>query len=229
MKKLTKNLLTPFRVIVLAVLLSGVGAYAVYASTFVEPACAPPGCNAEAPLNVSADSQIKQGRLTVAAGAGITTGLEVVNGAVQIDGNAIYVGGSNYFYGDAANLAVRMNGFFAVQHADASPADIYAGSFFYGSDRSLKKDISPLQDSLSKISQLQGVSFDWKKDNRKDVGLIAQDVEKVYHELVSTNPSTGLKSVEYANLVAPLIEAVKAQQTQIDLLTKRVEELEKKN
>ncbi|HEU5114493.1 MAG TPA: hypothetical protein VFT82_01865, partial [Candidatus Paceibacterota bacterium] len=57
-------------------------------------------------------------------------------------------------------------------------------------------------------------------------GLIAQDVEKVYPELVNTNKQTGLKSVEYANLVGPLIEAVKEQQKEIDTLKAEVAALQ---
>jgi hypothetical protein len=101
----------------------------------------------------------------------------------------------------------------------------YADAFFYNSDRNLKKDIKPLKGSLSKILKLEGVSFAWKNEGDKNVGLIAQDVEKVYPELVITNPSTGLKSVEYGNLVAPLIEAVKEQQKEIEFLKAEIERL----
>jgi hypothetical protein len=100
-----------------------------------------------------------------------------------------------------------------------------AVSYFYTSDRSLKDDIAPLSGSLEKVLKLQGVSFSWKESGKKSVGLIAQDVEKVFPELVSTGKETGLKAVEYGNLVAPLIEAVKEQQRQIDALKAEVESL----
>ncbi len=48
--------------------------------------------------------------------------------------------------------------------------------------------------------------------------MIAQEVEIVFPELVKTNPDTGFKSVEYGNLVAPLIEAIKEQQAEIEIL-----------
>jgi peptidoglycan hydrolase CwlO-like protein len=82
----------------------------------------------------------------------------------------------------------------------------------------LKNNIQPLSGSLDKILQLQGVSFNWKDNNRSSIGLIAQDVEKIYPELVSTNSQTDLKSIEYGNLVAPLIESVKEQQGKINKL-----------
>jgi hypothetical protein len=64
--------------------------------------------------------------------------------------------------------------------------------------------------------------------------VIAQEVEKVYPDIVHTNPNTGMKSVEYGNLVAPLIEAVKeqqkiidAQKSQIEKLSERLDKIEK--
>jgi len=57
------------------------------------------------------------------------------------------------------------------------------------------------------------------------VGLIAQDLEQVFPELVHTNPQTGLKSVQYGNLVAPLIEAIKEQQKMIETMKIEIEKL----
>ena len=91
--------------------------------------------------------------------------------------------------------------------------DIGATSFIYTSDRNLKKNIKTLDGSLEKIMALRGVSFDWKSDGRPSIGLIAQEVESVFPELVSN--SGGIRGVQYGNLVAPLIEAVKEQQAEI--------------
>jgi len=77
--------------------------------------------------------------------------------------------------------------------------------------------------------KLDGISFDWKESGEKSIGLIAQDVEKVFPEIVNTEEGTGLKSIEYGKLVAPLIEAVKEQQKMIDeqkeLIDKQGEEI----
>jgi len=94
------------------------------------------------------------------------------------------------------------------------------------SDRRLKQNIKPLETPLQKIMKLEGISFEWKKDGKASIGLIAQDVEKVYPELVEENEETGMKSVQYGNLVSPLIEAVKEQQGQIEKLEARIEQLE---
>ena len=107
------------------------------------------------------------------------------------------------------------------------PSNAYAplavsvqGTLTQTSDVSLKKNIKPLENQLEKVLSLKPVSFNWKVDNKSDIGLIAQDVEKVYPELVSTDKTTGLKSLEYSNLVAPLIESVKEQQDKIIELIK---------
>lgn len=94
---------------------------------------------------------------------------------------------------------------------------VTAASFLYASDFNLKENIVPLNDSLDKIKQLQGVSFDWKSGQGSEIGLIAQDVEKVVPELVVTN-AEGIKAVKYGNIVALLIEAIQEQQAEIDAL-----------
>ncbi len=85
-----------------------------------------------------------------------------------------------------------------------------------GSDRRLKENIVPLKNSLDKILSLNGYSFDWKNDGRHDVGVIAQEVEKVFPDIVHESADTHgkiYKSVEYGNLVAPIIEAIKELNT----------------
>ncbi len=104
---------------------------------------------------------------------------------------------------------------------------ITAGGYFYYSDESLKTNISTLKNSLDKISSLRGVDFNWIESGDSEIGLIAQEVEKVYPNLVKTDNETGLKSVKYVNLVAPLIESVKEQQNMIDSQQNQIDELRK--
>lgn len=84
------------------------------------------------------------------------------------------------------------------------------------SDENLKENIQPLEGSLDKILQLNGVSYTWKESKEKDIGLIAQNVEKVYPELVKTKDD--VKQVDYQKLVGPLIEAIREQQKEINAL-----------
>jgi len=106
---------------------------------------------------------------------------------------------------------------------DASNA-ITAASFLYSSDARLKKDVKTLDNALAKVQALEGVSFNWKSNGEAEIGLIAQDVEKVLPELVVTGDN-GYKAVKYGNLVSLLIEAVKEQQAEIDLLKTELETL----
>ena len=106
------------------------------------------------------------------------------------------------------------------------------------SDQRLKKNISTLEGSLEKISRLRGVRFDSKEavhvDNGggKHIGVIAQELEKEYPELVVGDEKTGYKAVAYDKLTAVLIEAVKEmkalnekQQAEIEELRSMIKEL----
>jgi hypothetical protein len=94
------------------------------------------------------------------------------------------------------------------------------------SDRTLKEHIGPLQNSLDKVLKLQGVEYDYKDKtkftDKHQIGVIAQDVEKVYPEVVIQDSKTGLRSVAYDHLVAPLIEAVKELHQKLNELTDSV-------
>lgn len=96
--------------------------------------------------------------------------------------------------------------------------NVKATAFLYSSDHKLKNQIETILSPLDKLRQMRGVSFEWKENGQKDMGLIAQEVENVFPELVSTDTNTDLKSVKYGNIVALLIEAIKEQQKEIDQL-----------
>ena len=96
------------------------------------------------------------------------------------------------------------------------------------SDGRLKKDIKPLTHALDSILQLQGKTYRWKEDttfaNKQDIGLVAQDVEKVFPQLV-TEDERDYKGIAYSKLTAVLIEAMKEQQQQITTLQQENQQL----
>ena len=92
------------------------------------------------------------------------------------------------------------------------------------SDGRLKKAVKPIQNALNKIMNLKGITYQWKDSNmgkNEVIGLVAQEVESVFPEVV-TNDKEGNKSIAYSKMVAPLIEAIKEQQQQIEALRKEV-------
>jgi len=86
------------------------------------------------------------------------------------------------------------------------------------SDIRTKNNISNLTNSLNAILNLRGISFTWKDEPEmgRRIGFIAQEVEPILPELVFTNPADGLKGVNYAEMTAVLVEAMKEQQHQIE-------------
>jgi hypothetical protein len=92
-----------------------------------------------------------------------------------------------------------------------------AANFNTTSDATLKTNVETLTGSLDAVKSLRGVSFDWIENGGSEVGVIAQEVEAVLPDVVSTNDQ-GIKSVKYGNMVALLIEAMKEQQLRIEAL-----------
>lgn len=92
------------------------------------------------------------------------------------------------------------------------------------SDARLKYDVKQIQEPLAKVSKITGVTFNKIGVEDRRTGLIAQEVQAVMPEAVHESPD-GTLSVAYGNLVGLLIEAVKAQQKQIDELTRRLNKI----
>lgn len=101
--------------------------------------------------------------------------------------------------------------------------NITATGFFHSSDARLKKNVQTIG-GLDLVSKLRGVSFEWRKDGSAGAGVIAQEVEAVLPSAVRTDAS-GMKTVEYDQLVGVLIEAIKEQQAEIDALKQEIEAL----
>ena len=101
---------------------------------------------------------------------------------------------------------------------------------FYSSDESLKENVKNIENPLEKVSQINGVTFDWTEDyikenggedkyfvRKNDVGVIAQEIEKVLPQVVATRED-GIKAVKYDRIVALLIESVKELKKEIEEL-----------
>ena len=87
------------------------------------------------------------------------------------------------------------------------------------SDMTLKQDFTLIQNPLDIISQLTGFGFTWKDSKQKAYGLSAQEVEKVIPDIVRDRPD-GTKGINYMNLTAFLIEAIKDLKQEVQALKK---------
>jgi hypothetical protein len=150
-------------------------------------------------------------------GSGTTNYVAKFTGATTLGNSQIFDNGTSVGIGTtnpSTSYKLDVNG------------NVRATAFYYTSDLALKTNIKPLENSLAKILQLQGVCFNWKDSGETSIGLIAQEVEKIFPELVSGNE--GSKTVDYGKLVPVLIEAIKEQQNEIEKLKLEIEALKSK-
>jgi hypothetical protein len=97
------------------------------------------------------------------------------------------------------------------------------GNITANSDISLKDNIVAIPNALDKVLQIRGVTYNRNdiEGNPRQIGVIAQEVEKVLPEVISED-ANGIKSVAYGNMISLLIEAIKEQQTRIDMLEEKL-------
>jgi len=169
------------------------------------------------------------GTITVNVGAG--TGIDVAADAISVDVSDFMSNGSNNRVvtatgTDAMNAEANMTfdgSTLAVTGAITATGDITA---FYTSDETLKTNIANIENPMEKVAQLNGVSYNWTDEAQakydhlngdKEIGVIAQQVEKVLPEMVGTRDD-GTKAVRYERMCALLIECVKDLQNQVNEL-----------
>ena len=147
----------------------------------------------------------------VSGDGGYYSGNQYTKLAFKVSGSgATYIGGK----------ATVANGLEVTGSIDAS-GDITA---YFSSDERLKDNLTPIVGALDKINQIGGYEFDWNNNSEHsghDVGVIAQEIEKVLPEVV-VDRDNGYKAVRYDKIVALLIEAIKQQQLQIDELKSKI-------
>ena len=115
----------------------------------------------------------------------------------------------------------RSDAFMVMFNGDAT----LAGNLSVNSDARLKSNIISLGSTMSKLLEIDGKSYIMKRDENKEqkIGLLAQDIEKVFPELVSE--SNGIKSVNYQGLVPVLINALKEQDAKMKEQQMKIESL----
>ena len=144
--------------------------------------------------------------------------------------------------GTAGDLGVGMSPWSIAYDLDVN-GDVRADTYYYdvtstlqsSSDKRLKTNITSLSSHTEKLLQLNPVDFEWseEKDNQpsrrerkklqgvKDRGLIAQEVQEIYPELISED-ADGYLTVSYTGLIIPMLKTIQEQQKQIDELKKLI-------
>jgi len=147
----------------------------------------------------------------------ITGRLDVDN--LRLDGNT-FSSTTGDITIDSAGGTVSISDNTAITGALTVTGDITA---FFTSDQRLKDNVKPIDDPLSKVLSISGNTYNWNEKSNKegnDVGVIAQEVEKILPEAVITRDN-GYLAVDYHKIVPLLIEAIKE-------LSQKVSDLENK-
>ena len=102
-----------------------------------------------------------------------------------------------------------------------SDHDVKARSFITYSDATLKTNVETVTNAMDMIQGLRGVSYDLKEGGKREFGFIAQEVNTVVPEVVSTK--NNMMGIDYTRITSLLVEAVKTQQAQIEALTNKLD------
>ncbi len=154
-------------------------------------------------------------------------------------GTSINYGVAGFAYGTTGSAAYGVYGY--ATGGTYNWAGYFNGPVFCnsgawsGSDIRWKRNITEIHDELSNILTLKPVTYQWRTDefpkmsftNDVQIGLVAQDVEKVFPNLVMTD-NNGYKSVSYEKLSVILLEGIKEQQKQIESYKSQLQSLQEK-
>ena len=129
--------------------------------------------------------------------------------------------GSSYMYHNNSNKIEATSGGAQINGSLTATGNVTAYS-----DARLKTNVNTINDALSIVGKLRGVSFDWKESGKHSIGLIAQEVEEVLPELVldatatdpQTREETTVKTVDYGKIVGVLINAINELKEEVEEL-----------
>lgn len=157
--------------------------------------------------------------------------------------NIIYSGGSNLIFHNGGSEVMRITGAGNVGIGTAAPGsyklyvagNAYSTGTWGSSDLRWKANIETLPDPLDKLLKLRAVKYNWRIKEfpeknfsaGRQIGMVAQELKKEFPELVSTDQD-GYNAIAYDRFTAVLLEAIKAQQQEIQALKKEVDRLGKK-
>jgi carbonic anhydrase/acetyltransferase-like protein (isoleucine patch superfamily) len=141
--------------------------------------------------------------------------------------NSFVIGGTG---ADAVRVGIGITAPVTTLHVNGTVSGI--GPYINLSDSRVKTNILPVTNALTGILQLQAVSYDWKKeaypqfkfDDKRQIGFLAQELEKIFPEAVSRGED-GFYTVSYSSLVPVIIQGMKEQQAQADAMKEEIRQL----
>ncbi len=155
-----------------------------------------------------------------------TNTTQTISGAKTFSANTVFSGAisqSNTTQStNKSSGAYKTNGGVGIAKTLNVGEDVVA---YASSDKRYKDNLQAITNPIDKVKSLTGYTFTWNDKHEQfngndDIGVVAQEVEKVFPEIVDTRDN-GYKAVKYEKMVALLIEAVKDQQKQIDELKEK--------
>jgi len=145
-----------------------------------------------------------------------------------VTGSATAVNSANTLFviGNGPTFQSKSDAFKVMANGDTTVSNdlTVGGDIVVSSDSRLKANIVSLGSTLAKLLLIDGKSYTMKKDGKQKIGVLAQDIQKVFPELVTTDDKDML-AVNYQGLVPVLINALKEQDNKISRLEKLVEKL----
>jgi len=132
----------------------------------------------------------------------------------------LYLSNANISYLQGNNIYFRTLAGSNLGYFDSSGNLNTIGDVAAFSDEKLKKNVKTLDNALEKVKQLRGVEYERIDINKKGIGFIAQEIEKILPEVVSQHDD--YKTVSYGNVVSILVEAIKELSKEVDNLKTKI-------
>jgi hypothetical protein len=164
--------------------------------------------------------EVSSAAVTSGTAVNLPVGMTLGHDYVEIPDKIQHAGDTDTYmqFHLADQWRVVVGGTERLEVKNSSPHVLVTGDLNSTSDARLKENVEPIANALSDITQLEGVSFDWKDTGTRGHGFIAQQVEPILPDVVQTDDETGMKSINYVGMIGHLVEAIKELKAEIEEL-----------